>query len=331
MRSLLFCSAAFLLLISCGTEQIDKPGEVRKYYPKEYLVPTPQHVHSANSEISIDLYSRSFAQGDVVYVEILSSDVDDISSVHAQYRGLRIPFTKKSWGYRGFFSIPTEMNPGENQIRVSYSHKGEKELSSSFNVADAHFKVFRSALDLGSFSDESKPLSQGTLTFIEESTKKKNKAFSEMIPDCISASLSHPRDLHFITSEFYSRRVYMRYKERNGKRIQLKEVNKIHSGMDLRGAEGTPVFAMTAGKVSLASPLYYEGNMIILNHGEGIYSYYMHMSKLLVSEGSNVSGGQKIGEVGSTGASTASHLHVSLVVHGFAADPLSLICLPIRD
>jgi murein DD-endopeptidase MepM/ murein hydrolase activator NlpD len=88
---------------------------------------------------------------------------------------------------------------------------------------------------------------------------------------------------------------------------------------------------MAAGKIGLAELVYYEGNMVILNHGDGVFTYYMHMSKLLVKAGDRVNPHQQIGEVGATGAVTGSHLHVSLFIHGRDTDPMSLLCLPIRD
>lgn len=331
MRFILLCVLSSFIFISCGSSQIDTSGFTGRYYPDDYTVQTPLRIHSENTDIAVDLYSRSFAQGDVVYAEITPRGDDDLTSVSIVSCGRNISATEKDWGYRAFLAINPDTDPCESAITVKYACGGRKEMDISFNVRDAHFKIMRKSLDLGAFSDQSKPASVETLAFIEQCAKLKKKAFTERIPDCISASLSHPRDSHHITSEFYSQRIYMRYKYQNGSRVNLKDRKRIHYGVDLRGAVGSPVFAITSGKVTLSSHLHYEGNMVIINHGDGIYSYYMHMSKLTAPEGIVVRGGQKIGEVGSTGVSTGPHLHVSLIVHGIDADPLSLICLPIRN
>ncbi len=130
------------------------------------------------------------------------------------------------------------------------------------------------------------------LEFIKESSEKKKAAFGSSGEDIISSSFSHPRDLHYITSPFWSRRVYMRYKEENGKRIRLKNKVRVHRGLDLRGVEGAPLFALADGRVVLADMLYYEGNMLILDHGNGIFSYYMHLNSIRVKKGDTVHGGE---------------------------------------
>ena len=79
-----------------------------------------------------------------------------------------------------------------------------------------------------------------------------------------------------------------------------------------------------------AEKLYFEGNMVIVDHGNRIFSYYMHMSEIRVNPGDLVEAGQVVGLVGSTGMSTAAHLHVSVVINGVQADPLSFLARPYR-
>jgi murein DD-endopeptidase MepM/ murein hydrolase activator NlpD len=87
---------------------------------------------------------------------------------------------------------------------------------------------------------------------------------------------------------------------------------------------------MAAGKVVLSQPMHYQGNFVIIDHGQKKYSYYMHLHKLLSEEGDMVKAGEQIGEVGSTGGSTAPHLHVSFLINNVHVDPLSLLSLPVR-
>ena len=83
-----------------------------------------------------------------------------------------------------------------------------------------------------------------------------------------------------------------------------------HNGIDIAVPEGTPVKAMSDGKVLLsADNFYYAGNFIILDHGLGINSLYLHLSESLVEENQTVKKGQVIGKVGSTVRSTGPHLH----------------------
>lgn len=85
-----------------------------------------------------------------------------------------------------------------------------------------------------------------------------------------------------------------------------------HSGIDLPAPSGTPIVAAASGTVEWANYSSSAGNWIGINHGNGVYTVYMHMSALLVSAGTRVGAGQTIGLVGNTGSSTANHLHFSV-------------------
>ena len=98
-----------------------------------------------------------------------------------------------------------------------------------------------------------------------------------------------------------------------------------HTGLDLRGAAGTPVLAMTDGTVVLAEELYFSGNVVYLDHGLGVFSVYAHLSAIDVRPGQQVSGGQMLGRVGSTGRATGPHLHLGCYALGTAVDPFSLM------
>ncbi len=97
----------------------------------------------------------------------------------------------------------------------------------------------------------------------------------------------------------------------------------------MRGKSGEPVFAITDGLVVLSHDMFYEGKMVLIDHGNKIFSYYMHLSEREVQTGDRVKSGDIIGAVGSTGMSTAPHLHVSFLIRGVQVDPLSLFSLPV--
>jgi hypothetical protein len=96
-----------------------------------------------------------------------------------------------------------------------------------------------------------------------------------------------------------------------------------HEGVDFRGALGRTVVAPADGVVVLAEPLYVRGNAVVIHHGMGVYSGYYHLSQIEVTAGETVSAGQKLGEFGSTGLSTGSHLHWDVVVAGINVDGLA--------
>lgn len=103
-------------------------------------------------------------------------------------------------------------------------------------------------------------------------------------------------------------------------------VVRMHNGIDLACAEGTPIYATRAGKVTTTS---YQaggaGNYVSINHLDGFSSVYMHMTHYVVSAGQSVSQGQLIGYVGSTGISTGPHLHFGISYAGTYVNPLAYI------
>lgn len=101
---------------------------------------------------------------------------------------------------------------------------------------------------------------------------------------------------------------------------------RMHNGIDMACAQGTPIYATRAGKVTVAS---YQaggaGNYVSINHLDGFASIYMHMTHYVVSVGQTVSQGQLIGYVGSTGLSTGPHLHFGISYAGTYVNPLAYI------
>jgi murein DD-endopeptidase MepM/ murein hydrolase activator NlpD len=95
-----------------------------------------------------------------------------------------------------------------------------------------------------------------------------------------------------------------------------------HSGADLAAPSGTPIFAPAAGVVVDATILPVRGQVVIIDHGWGVYTGYWHQSNMLVEPGDFVNAGQRIGTVGSTGLSTAAHLHWEMRVQGIRVDPM---------
>ncbi|MGB8986002.1 MAG: M23 family metallopeptidase [Candidatus Sulfotelmatobacter sp.] len=100
-----------------------------------------------------------------------------------------------------------------------------------------------------------------------------------------------------------------------------------HQGMDFRVPSGTPVAAMNDGTVLLARPLYFEGGFVVLDHGQGLLTLYLHLSEFKVKEGEEVKRGQEIALSGGTGRATGPHLHVAVRWQGTYLDPERLLQL----
>ena len=102
--------------------------------------------------------------------------------------------------------------------------------------------------------------------------------------------------------------------------------NYFHRGVDYAGGTNSPVIAPAAGRVALVGKVsqgfIVHGNVVGIDHGQGVTSIYMHLNRINVKEGDMVKPGQLIGGVGTTGASTGPHLHWGLYVNGKAVDPV---------
>lgn len=100
----------------------------------------------------------------------------------------------------------------------------------------------------------------------------------------------------------------------------------MHNGIDIAVPRGTPVRAMADGVIVLtADNFYYSGNYVLIDHGLGVNSFYLHLSKILVTEGKLVKKGEIIGEVGTTGRSTGPHLHWGVQWFSKRVDPSKIL------
>lgn len=100
-----------------------------------------------------------------------------------------------------------------------------------------------------------------------------------------------------------------------------------HTGWDIKATLGQPIMASGAGKVAFAGFMDIRGNIVIINHGYGVYSTYSHLSQVHVTRGQTVRAGQIIGTVGSTGRTSGAHFHWEIVVNGFFVDSVEFINL----
>ena len=94
-----------------------------------------------------------------------------------------------------------------------------------------------------------------------------------------------------------------------------------HGGLDQRGPEGTPIRAIAGGAVRIVRMFNIHGGTVGIDHGQGVTSFYLHMSKFAATEGAAVRKGDVIGYIGTTGRSTAPHLHLSIAVNGRNVNP----------
>jgi hypothetical protein len=176
----------------------------------------------------------------------------------------------------GFAGVNLTTKPGTYTLRVDGKGEGGKEAAMSYlvHVSAAHYPT--STITVAPAFVE--PPKEAEAVIAEADTSKK-RAFATSDPNPLwSGRFERPTDTE-TSGVFGSARVY------NGKKKSQ------HLGLDFRASTGTPVHATNAGTVILARPLYFEGNCVMLDHGQGLVTVYMHLSEFKVKEGDKVGSG----------------------------------------
>ena len=190
----------------------------------------------------------------------------------------------------------------------------DRPLSFTKNFAVARGKYPRIEVKLSVESKFTEPTSQQQKE-IEEGQQIKKDYLNRVTPGREwEGSFSAPA-IAAISDVFGSERIF------NGK------TSSPHLGLDFRVPSGTPVEAMNDGTVLLARPLYFEGNFVVIDHGQGLLTLYMHLSEFKVKEGEQIKRGQILGLSGGTGRATGPHLHVAVRWQGTYLDPAALLRL----
>ena len=178
-------------------------------------------------------------------------------------------------------------------------------------IADAKEEVSDYAKDLKAQENSIKAI-EAEIKRQEEAAKKKAEASGQTYK---TKSIG---DIKFIWPCPASGRITSKFGARTS---PTKGASSDHKGIDVGAATGSNIVAAAAGEVVVSTYSYSAGNYVMINHGGGVYTVYMHASKLLCKVGETVKQGQVIAKVGSTGYSTGPHLHFGIRVNGTYVNP----------
>lgn len=245
-----------------------------------------------------------------------------LESLHGTWLGHEIYFsfdvTSKKW--YSLAGVSMETAPGSYVLELTGEPLAKKapdeklSFTNKFAVARGKYPKIPGKLSVEGKFTEPNPEQQKQ---IEEGQQVKKEYLSRVTPRREwSGQFTAPADAE-ISDVFGVQRVF------NGK------TQSTHQGLDFRVPIGTPVAAMNDGTVLLARPLYFEGDFVVLDHGQGLLTLYLHLSEFKVKEGDQVKRGQLIGLSGGTGRATGPHLHVAVRWQGTYLDPAQLMRLPL--
>jgi biotin carboxyl carrier protein len=211
--------------------------------------------------------------------------------------------------------VTFETTPGKYPLELTAeqtTNKTSLTFTRTFAVARAQYPQVKVELTVEKKFTEPSPEQQEQ---IAEGVRIKQDYLSRVTPTREwDGSFTPPADAA-ISDVYGSQRIF------NG------EAQRPHWGLDFRVPTGTPVAAMNQGTVLLARFMYFEGNCVVIDHGQGLLTLYFHLSEFKVKEGDEVKRGQVVGLSGGTGRATGPHLHVAVRWQGTYLDPASLIRL----
>jgi murein DD-endopeptidase MepM/ murein hydrolase activator NlpD len=281
---------ALLALTLCGTHALALSPE--RIHP---VVLTPADVTAGSPEL------------------IRLDGFNDATSVEGEWLGHTLQFFRGSKG-RAWFAlagVDVEAAPEPSTLRiVAHTTSGPFDLSRTVEIHRAHYRT-------GTLSVPPKFVEPGPeeLKQIEADSQLKTKVFAASAAEPLWAGNFRAPVKAAPTDSFGTRRIF------SGK------LASIHKGMDFRAATGTVVRAGNSGLVVLARPLYYEGYCVMIDHGLGLFTISMHLSRIEVREGQRIAAGDRIGLSGATGRVTGPHLHWAVRWQDAYLDPAKLLRL----
>jgi murein DD-endopeptidase MepM/ murein hydrolase activator NlpD len=244
--------------------------------------------------------------GDVFLLKI-NTDNNTAALPEAEFAGRKITVFHDADNH--FIAlVPVDINTSPKKYSITV-RSGKDQQITYINVKLFKFPTIKMTLP-----KEKVTLSPEDLKRAERETDIMNKVLSESTERRWNGLFTTPTDTE--VSEVFG-----------VKRIMNKKHNSVHRGVDYRGKMGTPVKAVNSGTVVLKKNLFFGGNTLVVDHGMGLFSIYMHLSEFHVSEGETVSKGQVIGLVGMTGRATGPHLHFGFKLAGVSVNPEALFKL----
>jgi murein DD-endopeptidase MepM/ murein hydrolase activator NlpD len=261
---------------------------------------TPPHLEES-------LFKASVLEGDTEGVLIRADE--KLSSLTVEAFGKKIacyPLAGRENSFRALFAVSQFARPSAYELRCVARDLAGNETSDSLTMKVAAKKFPFETIDL----PKSK---QGILSDTRRIREDQEKVRAALAAGG-GAQLWEGTFIRPVagidTSPFGIRRVY-----------NTGGVASSHQGIDIANKEGTPITASNSGVVLLAEELFVDGNAVIIDHGQGVVSYYFHMKALAVKKGDAVAKGALIGFMGTTGLSTGFHCHWQLTVGGQSVNP----------
>lgn len=235
-----------------------------------------------------------------------------IAGITGTWLGHSLTFFHAANSWYALSGVPVETAPGSYELKLIESITGGKTLGITRRVKVTLARYPKITVKVARQFTE--PNTQ-QMHDINADKEVKQKTFSTETAERLWMGPFEPPVAASVSDIFGTARVFNR------------EVKSRHLGLDYGVPAGTPVHAVNRGRVILAQNLYFEGGFVVIDHGQGLFSLYLHLSEFRVKEGDQVETGQLIGLSGGSGRATGPHLHLAIRWQGVYLDPAQLLRL----
>jgi murein DD-endopeptidase MepM/ murein hydrolase activator NlpD len=263
-----------------------------------------------SEDVSVELDTTQPVQGQLF--EVLISSKVPLSAVTAGWGGHSLYFwAENETTFRGLVGVDLRRKPAPNLLSVSVVLADGKRASCGlpFAVHKGDFVVERLNVDR-KFVE----LSREDLARAKRESAQLREIFATITPKPLwTGPFQSPVPGIKGSGNFGKRRVFNN------------EPRSPHSGEDYPAPAGTPILAPQRGRVVLAADHFFSGNVVIVDHGVGLFTFHGHMRSFAVKEGDLVEAGDKLGEVGATGRVTGPHLHWTVRLARTRVNPRDLL------
>jgi murein DD-endopeptidase MepM/ murein hydrolase activator NlpD len=276
-----------------------------------FEVPAPKPKRKA-ADFSVRWQPSLPVNGSPVVLRVTAPE--GLKSLAGKWLAHEVFFSSDEHGkvWYGIAGASLEVHPGKYSLQLTGVTASGKELSFQKRITVGKGKYHSIVASVPKQYTE--PNAEQLQKINQDKTLKEH-AFARITPEREWTGSFHSPVKAQISDVFGTSRTF------NGR------VQSVHQGLDYAVPEGTAVAALNSGTVLLAQPLFFEGNCVVLDHGQGLLTLYMHLSKIEVKEGEHVTSGQRIGLSGGSGRATGPHLHVAVRWQGVYLNPAILLGL----
>jgi murein DD-endopeptidase MepM/ murein hydrolase activator NlpD len=285
------------------------------------MVAAPRPVFASADKIPNNLFrgaslsTAKVANGQVTVLEVDLRDGDPaVTDLKARFNKSDIALfqhpVKPAGIYCGLVGIPISSVPQKTAVQLEWTDSGghRQTVRVPLRIVEGNYK--KEALQVAPKHVKPSPTDLKRI-------KAEKKEIRRIYTSSNDARLWFGNFVKPVTSDTTS--VFGNQRLFNG------ELQSYHRGTDLRAKTGTPIYASNSGIVRLAKNLFYSGNIIILDHGKGIFTNYAHLSKIDVRAGQHVARGEQLGLSGASGRVSGPHLHWGVKISGAYVDPLQFM------